>query len=167
MKSTKVLLLSSLLLGLAVQSIAQEVLPEVVVKAVRYKYLNAVDQKDVAQPVKMLQRQAAEYDVKSADFYQEDYDYYSVSFFIPEGEILAAYDKDGKMLSTVEKYKNIALPKAVSQAVYERYPQWNIAKDVYMVNYYGDEGARKVYKMVLQKGDKRIRIKTNEKGEIL
>ena len=95
MKHSSVLLIfSTFFLGLATQSFAQEVLPEVTIKAVRYKYLSAVGQKDLAQPVRLLERQAAEYDVKSADFYEDEYDTYYVSFYIPDGQILAAYDKD-------------------------------------------------------------------------
>ncbi len=160
-------LLCAFVLGLGMQAMAQEVLPEITVKAVRYKYLSAVDQKELAQPVKLLQKQAAEYDVKQSDYYEDDYDTYFISFFIPQGEILAAYDKDGKLLRTAEKYKNVALPKAVTKAVIDRFPQWNIAEDAYMVNYYEESGAKKIYKLTLQNGDKRLKVKLNEKGEFI
>ena len=42
---------------------AQELLPEVKVTAMKYKYLSAVDNRELPQPVKMLERMAAEYDV--------------------------------------------------------------------------------------------------------
>lgn len=167
MKHLQLFLFGVFALGWSSTGHTQEVLPEVTVKAVKYKYLNAVNDKDAAQPVKLLQRQAAEYDVKTSSFYEEDYDTYFISFYIPDGQILASYDKDGKLLSTVEKYKNVMVPPAVRSAVTNRYPQWSISKDVYLVNYNEENGAKKVYKLTLESGDKRMKIKTNEKGEFL
>lgn len=166
-KTNLVLTLGTLLLGFGLQTAAQETLPEVTITAVRYKYLSAVNDKDVAQPVKMLERKAAEYDVRKADFYEDDYDTYFVSFYIPDGQILAAYDKDGKLLRTAEKYKNLALPQAVRGAIAERFPKWTIATDAYLVTYQEEHGANKVYKVTLQNGDKRMKVKLNEKGEFL
>lgn len=160
-------MLTAFVLGFGVQALAQEVLPEITVKAVRYKYLSAVDQKELAQPVRMLQKQAAEYDVKKSDYYEDEYDTYFISFFIPQGEILATYDQDGKLLRTAEKYKNVALPKVVTKAVMDRFPQWIVAEDAYLVNYYEESGAKKVYKLTLQNGDKRLKVKLNEKGEFI
>lgn len=165
--SNLILTFGVFLLGGIVPSFAQDVLPEVTITAVRYKYLKAVDSKDLAQPVKLLEKRAAEYDVKSSEFYEDEYDSYFISFFIPDGEILAAYDQDGKLLRTVEKFKNVALPKAVSDAVVKRFPQWTISKDVYQVNYVEEKGATKVYKLLLENGDKRLKVKANDKGEFL
>src|SRR5690349_1510309 len=153
--------------GLTIESAAQELLPGVTVVAVNYKYLKAVDQKDAGQPVRMLERKAAAFDVKKAEFYEDDYDTYFVSFYIPEGNILAAYDKDGKLLRTAEKFKNIALPPAIREAVAKRFPNWSISKDVYLVKYYNTEGAGKTYKLLLENGSKRLRVKANEKGEFI
>jgi hypothetical protein len=49
------------------------------------------------------------------------YDNYVVSFYIPEGKILAAYDKDGRLLRTAERYKDVAVPKKVREAVAKKY----------------------------------------------
>lgn len=168
MKQTKMMLsLAAFIVGFTVQSFAQEVLPEVKVVAVRYKYLTAVDNKEVAQPVKLLERKAAAFDVKNSEFYEDEYDDYFISFFIPDGEILAAYDKDGKLIRTAEKYKNVAVPLAVRQGVMKRFPQWTISKDVYLVNYQESGVTTKVYKLLLENGSKRIRVKANEQGEII
>lgn len=148
-------------------SFAQETLPEVRVVSLNYKYFKSIYDSTAAQPVKLLERRAANFDLKNSEFYEEEYDNYFVSFFIPEGEILAFYDKDGKIKHTAEKFKNIALPKAVSDAVARRFPQWSISKDVYLVNYLGEsKEPRKIYKLLLENGNKRLRIKTNENGEI-
>jgi hypothetical protein len=166
-KQKLMMLISALTLGFTIRAAAQDVLPEIMVKAVRYKYISAVDHKDLATPVKMLEKRAAEFNVRNADYYEEDYDTYFVSFYLPEGEILAAYDKDGKLLSTVEKYKDIVLPHNVRVAVVNRFPNWGISNNFYLVEYFQDQGATKVYKLTLQNGDKRMKVKVNSMGEFL
>lgn len=166
-KSKKYLAMGLLLMVISARSSAQIVLPEVRVVASSYKYLDAVTNQELAQPVKMLEMKAAAFDVKKSEFYEDEYDTYYVSFYLPEGQILASYDKDGKLLRTAEKFKNTMLPKAVAKAVVTMYPKWTIAKDIYLVNYHDEKGATKVYKIVLENGDKRRRIKLNENGDFL
>ena len=131
----KKIVLGLLALGLTTQVSAQiiktEELSEVTVVATNYKYLNNVNSEEVASiPVKMLERKVASYDIKNSDFYQDDYDLYNITFFIPEGKILAAYDKDGKLIRTVERFKDINVPLAVKNAVLDRFPEWKISKDI-------------------------------------
>jgi hypothetical protein len=118
----------------AFNGFAQKVLPEITIISSNYKYLNAVSPEDAAQPVDMLEHYAAAYDVKESGLYEEEHESYIVSFYIPEGKILASYDDAGTLVRTAERYKNIALPKQVVQAVGRRFPQWAITKDVFVVN---------------------------------
>lgn len=167
----KKFILSLLVIGLTSQVYSQitkvEELSEVVVTAVNYKYLNQTDNKEAAVPVQMLQRKVAAYDVTTKDYYQDDYEYYTVEFYIPDGKIVAAYDPDGKILRTIEKFNNIKLPTAVSEALLDRFPNWTVASDVYRVTYTEEMGAKKVYKLKLENGDKEMKIKMNEDGEFL
>jgi len=163
--SISMLVVAIFVVGYTVPVLAQEVLPEVTVVATNYKYLKSVGGKEVAQPVQTLQRSAAAYDVKKSEYYEDDYETYFVSFYIPEGEILAAYDKNGKLIRTAEKYKNVKLPSAVTSAVANRFPNWKISNDTYQVTYYDDKGANKKYKLLLENGDKRMKVKVNEAGE--
>ncbi|HVS95621.1 MAG TPA: hypothetical protein VHE54_04015 [Puia sp.] len=168
MKAGKFMLLTGLCaIGFASPVLCQQTLPGVTVIAANYKYLKTVGGKQVVVPVTRLQRTAASYDVKNSEYYEEDYDTYFISFILPEGQILAAYDANGKLLRTAEKYKDIRLPAAVTNAVVSRFPNWSIAKDVYIVNYYDQNGgnAQKKYKLLLQNGTKRIRVQVNENGE--
>jgi hypothetical protein len=158
--------------GLTTQSFAQvideQVLPEIEVHAMNYKYLSSVNNAEAPVPVKLLERKAADYDIKGADFYWDEYDYYSVSFFIPEGKIVAAYDKDGKLVRTIEKFVNVKPPEAVMKSVSKRFPGWSLYKDTYRVNYSRDKGVtEKHYKLILEKGKERIRVKTDEKGNFI
>lgn len=151
-----------------VRCYAQEIpLPEVTILTRNYKYLRATD-KDAAQPVQALELKAATYDLKNTDFYEDEYDTYYVTFRLPEGYVLAAYDQKGKILYTVEKFKNISLPAVVSTAVVQRFPGWAITSDTYQVAYKSETATSKmIYKLLLENGDKRMRVKLNEKGEFL
>ncbi|MGB5236766.1 MAG: nicotinate-nucleotide adenylyltransferase [Flavobacteriaceae bacterium] len=167
----KKLILGLFIFGLTTQVFSQitkvEQLSEVVVTAVNYKYLNQTDNKDAAIPVKMLERKAAAYDIQAQDFYQDDFDFYTVSFYIPDGKLVAVYDPDGKILRTIEKFDNIRLPEAVRESLASRFPNWEPVKDIYRVTYKENRGAKKVYKLKLKNGDKTMRVKMNEDGDYL
>lgn len=160
-----------LVLGLTSQVFAQvtevEQLSEVVVLAVNYKYLNSMDNSEAAIPVQMLERKVAAFDIQEQDYYIDDYDYYTVSFFIPDGKIVAVYSPEGEVLRTIEKFENTKLPKDVNKALVERFPNWEIVSDVYRVNYSDSKGSSKTFKIKLKNGDKTMRVKMNEKGEFL
>jgi hypothetical protein len=151
--------------GFTIQSNAQE-LPAVTVLARNYKYLKSTDAQ-AAQPVRLLEHKAAAYDVKNSEYYEDDFDTYSIRFFLPSGYLLATYDSTGKLLSTAERFRDVALPQPVRSAVTKRFPGWAISKDVYRVQYQDNRESRMVYKIMLQNGNKRLRVKTNESGEFL
>jgi hypothetical protein len=167
----KKLILGFLALGLTTQMyaqvVAEELLTEVIVVATNYKYLNDVSRNVESVPVQLLQDKVATYDLKNSELYQDDYDTYEISFFIPEGRILAAYDKDGNIIRTIEKFQDITLPKEVSKAVANRFPGWKISKDVYLVHYNEQSGTSKKYKITLTNGDQRIKVKVDDKGTFI
>lgn len=162
-----------IILGLTIQTYGQiktEELSEVVISATNYKYLNKVGLENASLPVSMLRQKVAGFNVKDADFYTDEYDTYEVSFYIPEGYVLASYDDQGHILRTAERYKDVALPNKVIESVAKAYPNWAFAKDSYLVNYYDKDLAGKItqrYKIVLKNGDERIRVKCDEEGNFL
>lgn len=168
----KKILLGLLALGLTIPATAQiiktEELSEVVVYATNYKYLQNVNTEEVASvPVELLERKVAAFNVKDSEYYQDDWGVYNINFYIPDGRILAAYDSDGKLLRTAERFRDVNLPMAVKKAVLDRFPNWTITKDVYLVNYHEDKGVTKKYKLKLENGEETVRVKVDEKGEFL
>ena len=167
----KKLLLGLLVLGLTTQFYAQvvddQLLPEVEIYAMNYKYLNSVDNKSATVDIRKLEQKVANYDLQSADFYIEDYDLYKVTFYIPDGIIVAAYDNEGEVLYTIERFKDTKLPKPVMEAVNEKFPGWTISKDVYKLSYTKDHGAKRTYKITLDNGVKKLRVKTDENGTFI
>ncbi|MFD1292564.1 nicotinate-nucleotide adenylyltransferase [Lutibacter holmesii] len=167
----KKVILSLFILGLMFQGYSQKIkteeLSEVVIAATNYKYLSATGLENASIPIALLEQKVASYDLKDSDVYNDEYDSYVVSFYIPEGKILAAYNKDGNIIRTVEKFENIKLPKAVYSKILEQYPNWIIVKDVYLVNYHDQGGIHKKYKLTLENGDKRIKVKCDPEGNFL
>lgn len=167
----KKLLIGLIVFGASTQLYAQEskveALKEVIVGATNYKYLDKVSAEDDAMPVRQLERMAATYNMKDLDIYEDEYDFYDVSFVIPEGVILASYDKDGKILQTVEKFKNTDLPGSVTNAIITKFPGWVISKNVYLVYYHDLDRVQKKYKITLEKGDQRIKVKTDDLGHFI
>ena len=164
----KKIILYLIAIGFISQVYTQEIkLPEIVVSAVNYKYLNAVNSEDSDMNVKQLQQQAALYNIKESDLYQDYYQTYMVEFYIPDGMIVAAYDRNGKILRTIEKFKSVKLPKDVRDAVFQKYPNWGLDKNVYHVTYNDNMTPKKVYKMRLTNGDKVMRIKVDAEGNFL
>ena len=143
-------------------------LKEVVITAVNYKYLNAVDSKENPISIQELEEKVAMFDLKSSEFYNDEYETYNISFYIPDGKILAAYDKDGKLIRTIEKFKNVKLPIAVRDAIAKRFPNWSIISDVYKVSFHKNNNtAKKLYKVRLENGDEKMKVKLDEKGTFL
>lgn len=167
MKSTWLFILILLICAFtSAQSFCQDTLPDVTVFSRNYKYLKTVDNKESSQPIRLLEHIAAAYNVKESDFYNEDYDMYYVSFFLPDGYLLAAYGEDGKILYTAERFSNVNLPATVKSAVLKRYPNWAILKDIYIVRYQEESDPRTIYKITVAARDKRVRIQVDEKGNI-
>lgn len=168
----KKLIFGFVILGLTIQGYAQEIkteeLSEVVIAGANYKYLSKTGLENASVSVALLEHKVATYDLKNSELYSEDHDSYVVSFYIPEGKILARYDKDGKILSTAERFENVTLPKEVYTSVAKQYPNWIFEKDIYLVNYYDRSGnITKKYKITLVNGDKRIKIKCDAEGNFL
>ena len=163
----KKLVLGLLIFGLTTQLYSQVIELSEVEISVNYKYLDAVDSDITAKPVKLLEENALNFETNKDDLYDDEYDNYKVSFHIPDGKVVAAYDKDGKILRTIEKYKNVRLPLEVLQAVATRFPNWAVVENVYLVNYHCDKGVKKQYKIKIKNEDKVVNIKTDEKGNFI
>ncbi len=164
----KKLLLGLFIFGLTTQVNAQTIELAEVELSVNYQYLNATNSEEIAVPVKRLVNEVLNFNEDNIDVYIDDNGEYSVSFYIPEGQIIAAFNNDGKILRTFEKYENIRLPLEVLQNIALNFPNWAIAGNTYLVTFHCEKGVtKKLYKIKLQNVDKVLNIKTDEKGVIL
>ena len=167
----KKLILGLLVLGLTTQFYAQVLnnseLPEVEVFAVNYKYLNRVTSTVMDPDVISLEREVANFDYRNSEMYSDDYGEFSMSFYIPNGMIVANFDKDGVIVETIERFENVRPPTSVNKVISNKYPGWVITKDIYKVNYHQDKGVNQMYKLTIENGSKKMHVKTDGKGNIL
>lgn len=154
--------------GLTTQMYAQEIALAEVEVVSNYEYASATNAELIALPVKNLQMKVLEFrDEKGTLEYDEGVSY-NVYFNNNDGKIIVAYDTDGKIVKTTEKFKNVRLPLDVLRAIVSNYPNWTIVEDTYHVNYHREKGiAEKLYKIRLANDDKTINIKTDEKGNFI
>lgn len=164
----KKLIFGLFIFGITTQIYSQVIELSEVNVSVNYKYMDAINSDQVAVPVKTLTEQVLNYETNKGDLYDDEFSTHNVSFYIPDGKIVAAYDNNGKILRTIEKYKNIRLPQEVLQTIAEKYPKWAVVEDVYEVNFHCDKGIiKKQYKIKLQNEDKIVKIKTDALGNII
>jgi len=167
----KKLILGLLVFGLTNQIYAQFVnnsqLPEVELFLINYTYFNKVAGNVIDVDVKALEQEVATFDYPNSDLYNDDYGDFSISFYIPNGMIVAAYDNEGIIVSTLERFKNVSPPTFVTRSLLKRFPGWTITKDVYKVKYHQDFGATQTYKITIEKGNAKIHVKTDGDGNIL
>lgn len=165
----KKLLITLLMAAFLVPLMAQEVgqLDEVVVKAMNYKYLSAVDNSEAPIPIWNIEKEAAIFDVTNSDVYLDEFNMYKVIFRIPDGVMVVAYDADGNIIKTIERFKNYQLPEKVRLAVKEKYPEWTVVKDLFLVTYSDAKGADRMYKIKLKNGDEIMRVKLDVEGNYL
>lgn len=157
------------------QVFEENALAEVEVYAVNYNYLKSVNSKNLPKIVEKLERSAANFDVKELILkekntrikYQDGYGNYKAYFSNSSGKIDAVYDKEGKILKTNERFVNIKLPKTVINSISKTYSKWAITKGMYLVKYHHDKEILKNYKVLIEKNNKRIRVKLDENGKIL
>ena len=165
----KKLMFGLLVFGLATQFMFSQVfdLPEVNV-AVNYNYLDAISSAEVPIVVKQLEEEVAYFNVKESDYYNEKYDAFSVTFYIPEGKILAIFDKDGEIVSAKERFINIKLPRKIMRSIIKNYSDWSVVGDSYRVNYNGQNGnVNKQYRVKLKNEKDTKVVKLTGNGDIL
>ena len=144
-------------------------LPQTII-SLNYKYLEYKEANNSPERIKELESEVLNYNHKDelSELYDDEYDTYSVSFNVPKGKIIAAYDQKGKIIRTIEKYNNVRLPLEVMQAISKRFPNWGIVEDVYLVKYHCDKDSLKQeYKIKIKNKDQIIMVKTDEKGLFL
>jgi len=169
----KKIILGLFVFGLTIQSFAQKIeILEVSIAPVSYKYIDKVAEVNAegspAEPVKLLQQRPAIFNPENSKYYEDEYENYFLSFYIPEGKILASYDAKGNILRTIEKIKNTEISFVVAKAIVNKYPGWTVSENVYLVNFHDEnEVIREEYKFLLERANQRRRVEPDENGNFL
>ncbi len=152
--------ISSLLFGQEPVYKAQVIeLEGVVLKPPNFEYLASVQGKHTPATVKVLERKAAYYDLEESPVYDDSYDTYEVFFSHSDGRVIATYDKNGQIVKSFEKFKNIPVPAPIRNTIQQAYPDWTISKHTYVVSYYRNRSITKTYHFQIKKGKEKKNLK--------
>lgn len=164
----KKLIFGLAIIGLTTQMYSQSIKLNEVEVIANYSYIEATNSNDEPLPVQKIQAKVSDYKGKVQDIDRNGQIAYTIVFNNADGNVLAEYSIEGKILSTTEKYKNVRLPLEVLQAISKRFPNWTVLEDTYHLNYQHDKGVtKKVYKIKISNEDKILNIKTNHTGEFI
>ena len=171
----RAILFGMLFIGLTSLSFAQElndeaqevVLEGVTVTALNMNYLNEVHDAATPEIVKGLETRAAGFDIKKSPNYNDDFGPYKVYFSNSKGRIIATYNRNGEILASSEKFKDVILPIEVRNAVYSRYPDWTVESNVYLVSYYHRKGVNKMYQFNIGKDGMNKNLKIGVDGNLI
>lgn len=148
-------------------------LENVTIKPLNISYIKKVQDSETPPFAKALEDKAARYDITESPIFDREFEAYEVVFETvkengADGMIMATYDKEGKILNSIERYENVSLPKTIRDVCYKQYPNYRIHKDFYLVSYnYDKEKANKIYKVQMRNGKSKKNLKIDSYGNIL
>ncbi len=136
----------------------------VVMSNVNLNYLENVQ--DIALPEKIvsMQNEASVFDVMKLVEFDGRKESFKVKFKTTTGHIIADYNRNGKIIKTSERYKEIALPKDLIKAVLNQYPKSTFLKVAYAVDYDDQKMVEKAYKVQIMKDGKKRNLKIKSGG---
>lgn len=130
-------------------------------------YQQKVSSENLPSVVGELQGKASRFDIKKSTFFDNKSTDFEIYFVAKNGELTATYDRNGKIIKTYERFKNLTFPSEIRNAIYSQYPNWTIYKDTYTVTYDQNKGVNKVYMAQIKKNGKRTKVKYDALGQKL
>ncbi len=108
----------------------------------------------------------ANFDINAfiAEFNDGEYDNYLVTLQSSKGFLNADFDKDGNLVKTYQKFKDIVLPLDVRREVYMANKGWTMTQNKYIASGRGELIEKEVYKIKLEDGNKKKSIKIDPRA---
>lgn len=126
---------------------------------VNHDYLEKVQDIVLAVNVRSMENEASVFDVKGLDEFDGRKESFKVKFKGIKGYILADYDRNGIIIKTSERYKDIALPSNLFKAVLKQYPNSSLLKVAYSVDYDAQKTVEKTYNIQIMNDGKKKNLK--------
>ena len=159
-KNCSLLLLTGILSALPVNAQSDPFeLIEVTVRPLNISYVHAVIDERMPETIIELENMAARYNITESPVYDGQFNAYEVTFSQDNGTIIATYDQNGKIIQSIERFKDITLPAFIRNKIFEDNSGWTIHSDTYLVSYNCNESIKKMCKVQLRKDGKRKNIK--------
>lgn len=135
----------------------------VVVTNINLNYLEKVLDKTLSDNVVSLENEASLFNVKELVEFDGRKESFQVMFKATKGYIIADYDRNGKIQKTEERYQDIKLPKDLIKEVLRQYPNSNLLKVVYTVDYDDQKDTKKSYRIQINNDGEKKKLENNFK----
>lgn len=130
-------------------------------------YLSLVKEEATSNHVRFLEDKVSRCDVTKLSKFDGRSETFEVVFKANKGSIIATYDNKGNVLTTIERFKDVKIPVIVRNTVYQEYPGWTTHGNSYSVSYIKNEGAKKIYKIQIRKGNLKKKLKIDSEGNLI
>ncbi|WP_111707683.1 hypothetical protein [Lutibacter citreus] len=170
----KKIILGLLFIGFVMQSYGQDVLfqaklkkenvPVAVIEAINGDFGDVEMMDFYAIPIEIIDEDVyINQDINN----DEDYDTYQVTLKGGNDKIIATYNKDGMLISSIEYLKDVLLPAKIRNTINKAFPGWYLTKDKYKMTHFSKAKAKERYKIIIKKGKEMKVVYMDEKGEVL
>ena len=130
-------------------------------------YLRTVQSALTPKAVSDYQIMAVEYDVAQSDLFDGRDALFLVIFRTQKGSIEASYDWSGVVVETIERFRNLALPRKILLSGMKRHSGWRVIGTNYYVYYVKNRSKRILYTIQIADGNKRKRILLDSEGAVI
>jgi hypothetical protein len=89
---------------------------------------------------------------------KDDYDSYDVSFVSKKGILKAIFDRDGKLVRSSSRFKNIRLPEKLRSQLYRDHKGWAMTKNIHITRGSKEILGKNYYKVKLENGNDRKKV---------
>lgn len=142
-------------------------LSEVEVTPVNLDYREKVIIQNLPNHVAALEKKVSRFNIRESFYFDTYSQNFKIDFISRYGEISATYDRDGKILTTDEKFEEMVLPILVQNEIDRDYPDWTVHRDTYLVSYHHENGVKQMYRAQLRKNGRRVNVRYGPSGERL
>ncbi len=149
-----------------IEEIKEIELEDLVISSINKDYIKKVVDNSTADFVKLMELNAASYDIAKCPDFDGRSDFFQVLLKGDKGEILASYDKNGKIVKTTEYYRDVIIPKNIPASIFSRYPKSTILKLVYTVDYDNQKDVVRTYKIQIMNGNLKKNLKITSVGNV-
>ena len=130
-------------------------------------YLRTVQTPLTPAAVRDYQIMAVDYDVAQSDLFDGRDALFLVIFRTQKGSIEASYDWTGDVVETIERFRNLVLPRKILLSGMKSYSGWRVIGTNYYVYYVKDRKKRILYTIQIADGNKRKRILLDSEGTVI
>ena len=130
-------------------------------------YLRKVQNPITPRAVSEYQIMAVNYDVAKSDLFDGRDALFLVIFRTQKGTIEASYDWSGDVVETIERFRNLMLPRKILLSGMKSHSGWRVIGTNYYVYYLKDRTTRVLYTIYISNGRKKKRILLDSEGTVL